>query len=80
MFDPATVKRVYIDVKYEDGAYKRNERIEMAGSQADPIKLRIALNNKDKRKYRRRFTFVGMQGQFDQRAWVEDSEELVAVQ
>jgi len=67
-------------VKYEDGAYKRNERIEMAGTQADPVKLRIALKNGDKRKFRRRFTFVGMQGQFDQRAWVEDSEELVAVQ
>jgi hypothetical protein len=74
------VKRVYIDVKYEDGAYKRNERIEMAGSQTDPVKLRIALKNKDLRNYRRRFTFVGMQGQFDQRAWIADTEELVAVQ
>ncbi|MDT1130646.1 hypothetical protein RNT16_13375, partial [Staphylococcus pseudintermedius] len=73
VFDPATVRRVYIDVKYEDGAYKRSERLEMPGSQSDPLKLRIALKNGDKRKFRRRFTFVGMQGQFDQRAWVEDS-------
>jgi len=80
VFDPAMVKRVYIDVKYEDGAYKRNERIEMAGTQADPVKLRIALKNADKRKFRRRFTFVGMQGQFDQRAWVDETEELIAVQ
>lgn len=80
LFDSALTQRVFIEVEYDDvaNAYERRERREMPGTQTDPVTLRIALRNKDLRRYRYRLTFVAGGG-FDQRAWIDTSEELIAV-
>jgi hypothetical protein len=81
LFDHAAMQRVFIDVEYRDqpNAYERKERIELAGTQTDPVSLRLALLDPTKRIYRHRFTFVGNAGSLDQRPWAETSEELIGV-
>ena len=81
LFDAATISRVFIDVEYRDpdNGYERSERLELRGDATDPVKLRIALRDGTLRRYRRRLTFVGTAGTFDQRAWEESEEELVPV-
>lgn len=82
LFNPTNVQRVFIDVEYKDttNAYERSERLEVPGTQTNPAKLRIALRDKDHRRYRFRLTFVGTNSGFDQRAWVETEEQLIPVQ
>ncbi|MBL8053866.1 MAG: hypothetical protein JNK03_10875, partial [Nitrospira sp.] len=81
-FNPTNVQRVFIDVEYKDttNAYERSERLEVPGTQTNPAKLRIALRDKNHRRYRFRLTFVGTNSGFDQRAWVETEEQLIPVQ
>lgn len=80
LFDPVQIERVFIDVEYHDAAnrYKRTERLELTGAGRSPAKLRIPLRG-PQRSYRRRFTFVGKNGTFDQRAWEDAIEEIVPV-
>jgi hypothetical protein len=80
LFDAAQTERVFIDVEYRDppNNYERTERLELTGAGRDPAKLRIPLRG-EQRSYRRRFTFVGKNGAFDQRAWEDSTEELVPV-
>ena len=80
LFDGAQTQRVFIEVEYDDAAnhYERRERLEMPGTQTDPVTMRIALRDKDLRRYRYRLTFVAGGG-FDQRAWIDTTEELIAV-
>jgi hypothetical protein len=80
LFDPVQIERVFIDVEYRDALnhYERIERLELTGADRNPAKLRIPLRG-TQRSYRRRFTFVGKNGSFDQRAWEETIEEIVPV-
>ncbi len=82
LFNPTNVQRVYVDVEYNDtaNAYERRERLEIPGTQTNPTKLRIALRDKNQRRYRFRLTFVPTNGGFDQRAWIETEEELIPLQ
>ena len=82
LFDPAAVTRAFIDIEYRDqaNAYERNERLEIAGTATEPVKIRIALRDKRQRTFRCRFSFVGPSGSFDRRPWVETEEELQPVQ
>jgi len=82
LFDPANVTRVFIDIEYRDqaNAYERSERLEIAGTATEPVKLRIALRDRQQRSFRCRFTFVGPSGSFDRRPWVDTEEELQPVQ
>lgn len=82
LFNPTNVQRVYIDVEYKDtaNAYERRERIEIPGAQTNPTKLRIALRDKNQRRYRFRLSFSGTNGAWDQRAWIETEEELIPLQ
>ena len=82
LFDPAAVTRAFIDIEYRDqaNAYERNERLEIAGTATEPVKMRIALRDKRQRTFRCRFSFVGPSGSFDRRPWVETEEELQPVQ
>jgi hypothetical protein len=79
-FDPATVNRVLVDVEYRDPAnqYERTERLEIPGTATDSVKLRMALRDKNQRRYRFRLTFIGP-NLFQQRAWVETEEEIQPV-
>lgn len=82
LLDPAAVTRVFIDIEYRDpaNAYERDERLEIAGTATEPVKLRIALRDKQQRTFRFRYSFAGPNGTFDRRPWVQTEEELQPVQ
>ena len=79
-FTTPGVERVIIDVEYDDPAhsYHRSLRQELPGTATEPLRLRIALRDPALRTYKVRFTFTGPD-LFDQRAFVETTEEVVPI-
>jgi hypothetical protein len=79
-FAAAGVDRVFVDIEYDDPAhaYHRSLRHEVPGTSTEPLRVRIALRDPSLRTYRVRFTFTGP-GMFDQRAFVETSEEVLPI-
>jgi outer membrane biosynthesis protein TonB len=81
LFDPSITRLVFIDVAYDDAAnnYHRHERITLEPNQTTPLRLRLALLNPQLRRFRFRFTFVGVAGQMLQGAFQETTETLIPV-
>jgi hypothetical protein len=82
LFDSTAVRQVFIDVEYDDPAnsYSRAERIDIAGTQTENVKLRLALLDPELRQFRFRFTVVGTGGDFRRLAFQTSDEEIVPVQ
>jgi hypothetical protein len=82
-FDPAAVMMVFVDIEYHDEAhhYHRVFRQEVPGTTtaANPVRVRVALRDPNARGYRFRLTFVGPNGEFDQRAWQDSTEEIISL-
>ena len=82
-FAPGSIAMAFVDVEYEDEPhnYKRVFRQEVPGtSRPDSlIRVRVALRDPDLRDYRFRLTFVGLNGEFDQRGWVPTAEQIIPV-
>ncbi len=81
-FDTANVTTVFVDIEYADPdhAYNRRLQLELPGNSRPSSRTRIPLRDKDRRQFRTRYTFVGPGGTFDQRPWVDRSDELLAIQ
>lgn len=81
LFQPGTVRRVFVDVLYVDAGngYRREERLDIPGSATEPVALRIALLDPALRTYRHRVTIVTADGQFIQQAPVDGEETLIGV-
>ncbi|GAA4036376.1 hypothetical protein GCM10022247_72650 [Allokutzneria multivorans] len=81
LFPAGTVRQAFLDVTYEDpgNAYRRVERIELAGDAVEPVPLRIALLDGSRRVFRHRITIIGTDGSLTQRAPVDGEETLIGV-
>jgi hypothetical protein len=81
LFTASLVRKVFIDVEYADpdNNYKRAEQLEIPGTQTQETKLRIALMDKTKNKFRYRFTFVSTGNKMNRGPWVETIEPLVGI-
>lgn len=79
--DPGQVATVFVDVEYDDDAngYHREFHHELAGDAPDTLRIRLALPDPAKRSYRYRLTFKGPGSAFDQRPWIETTEELIPI-
>ena len=80
-WDAAAVTTAFLDVEYRDdaNAYTRSVREEVPGDRTEPVRVHLALRDGAVRDYRYRLTLSGP-GLFDQRAFVDTSETLVALQ
>ena len=80
-FDATKVTSVIVDIEYVDEAndYERQIRREVPATQTEPLRVRIALRDRQQRAYRVRFTFTGP-GLFDQRGFLDTEEEVLPIQ
>jgi hypothetical protein len=78
--DSATVRKAMIDIEYKDqqNKYERKERLEIPGGATDEVKLRIAIMNPAKRKFKYRVTLVKPTG-IKQLPPVETEETLLSI-
>jgi hypothetical protein len=81
LFDPATVRMVFIDVEYSDpdNNYQRQERLTLQGRATDAVRLRISVMDPTKRTFRYRMTFVGTNNQMRRGPFTETTETLIGV-
>jgi hypothetical protein len=81
LFQAANVRRLFVDVEYSDpdNNYQRAEQIEMPGTQTQEVRLRIALMDGTKNKFRYRLTYVTASGQMVRNPWVDTTEPLVGI-
>jgi hypothetical protein len=81
LFQPDTVRRVFVDILYADPAngYRREERLDIPGTATEPVPFRIALLDPTRRAYRHRVTLVTAAGQLIQQAPVDGEETLIGV-
>jgi len=81
LFDPATVRNVFIDIEYKDpeNNYEREERLKLVGSATDSVKLRISLVDPTKRKFSYRFTFIENNNEIKRGPFTETEETLIGV-
>lgn len=81
LFDPASVRMVFVDIQYDDEVndYHREERIRLAGESTEPVRQRIALVDPLQRSFRVRLTFVGTDNSMQRGAFEDTEETLIAV-
>jgi hypothetical protein len=81
LFQPDTVRRVFVDILYTDPAngYRREERLDIPGTATEPVPLRIALLDPTRRAYQHRVILVTAAGQLIQQAPVDGEETLIGV-
>lgn len=83
LFESSKVRKVYIDIEYDDfekNKYKRAERLEIAGDATDSARLNLAQVDPELRTYRYRFTFIGTDNSLKRGPWVSTTETLIPVQ
>jgi hypothetical protein len=78
--DSSSVRKAIIDVEYKDQEkkYERKERLEIPGTATDEVRLRIAIMNPAKRKFKYKLTLVKATG-IKQLPPVETEETLLSI-
>ena len=78
--DSASVRKAIVDVEYKDqeNKYERKERLEIPGTATDEVRLRIAIMNPAKRKFKYKVTLVKATG-IKQLPPVETEETLLSI-
>ncbi len=82
LFAPgAAVRQAFVDVTYVDAVngYRREERIEIAGTATAPVALRIALIDPALRTFRHRVTIVTADGRLIQNEPVDGENTFIGV-
>ncbi len=81
LFDPASVRMVFVDVEYADAAndYQRREQVQLAGDSRAPVVLRISLLNPALRTFRVRQTVIGNDNSINRGAFTDTDETIIAV-
>ena len=79
-FDSSSVRKAILDVEYKDleKKYERKERLEIPGTATDEVRLRIAIMNPAKRKFKYKVTLVKATG-IKQMPPVETEETLLSI-
>ena len=74
-------RMVFLDLEYEDpdNNYRREHRFTLPGNQSEPLRVRIALFDPEKKAFRVRQTFVGKNNSLQRGPFVETTETLIAV-
>ncbi len=81
LFDPSTVRMVFIDFQYDDDAnnYHRQERLQLRDDLINPVSLSISLMDPTKRTFKYRVTYVGTDNSMTQQPTVETEETLIGL-
>jgi hypothetical protein len=78
--DSSSVRKAIIDVEYkdQDNKYERKERLEIPGTATDEVRLRIAIIDPSKRKFKYKVTLVKPSG-IKQMPPVETQETVLSI-
>ena len=78
--DASQVTKLFVDVEYSDpdNRYERKERLEIPGSATEEVKLRLALMDPTKRRFKYRVTFIKPTG-IVQKPPVETEKTMVSL-